>query len=81
MYAAINAVISQLIMLNINPNRNNQLYRFASLMHTYEDRGMHVIFLVEEKTFSMKQAVTNTYNWVWFYEKSNTLNFMQISTT
>ena len=59
MYAVINAVISQLIMLNINPNRNNQLYRFASLMHTYEDRGMYVIFLVEEKTFSMNQAVTN----------------------
>ena len=68
-------------MLNINPNRNNQLYRFASLMHTYEDRGMYVIFLVEETTLSMKQAVTNIYNWVWLYEKSSTLNFMQISTT
>ena len=28
-------------------------------MHTYKDRGIYVIFLVEEKTFSMKQAVTN----------------------
>ena len=27
--------------------------------YTYEDRGIYVIFLVEEKIFSMKQAVTN----------------------
>ena len=28
-------------------------------MHTYEDRGIYVTFLMEEKTLSMKQAVTN----------------------
>ena len=46
-------------MLNSYPNRKLTVKKIASLMQIYEYRGIYVIFLLEEKTFSVKQPVTN----------------------